>query len=178
MKPRINLFGGPGVGKSTLAAKLFAHLKQEGTNVELVQEVIKQWAYEGRKIQPWDCVSLFGHQFEAEQRLLQNGVQHIITDSPLLLQCIYAQLIHDCPAYWELAIISKMFDKTWPAINLFVCRPTTAYETYGRYETYEAAIKMDEDIENILASHMVQYHCIHPDSVIDFIHCLNLLETQ
>lgn len=44
----INLFGGPGVGKSTLAATTFAHMKQEGYSVELVTEYAKQLTWEGR----------------------------------------------------------------------------------------------------------------------------------
>ena len=34
----INLYGGPGTGKSTTAAALFALIKREGYNVELVTE--------------------------------------------------------------------------------------------------------------------------------------------
>ena len=37
----INLFGAPGVGKSTGAAKVFTELKQLGVNCELVGEVAK-----------------------------------------------------------------------------------------------------------------------------------------
>jgi len=175
MNPRINLFGGPGVGKSTFAAKLFAHLKREGTNVELVQEVVKQWVYEGRKIQPWDCVSIFGQQFEAEQRLLQNGVHHIITDSPLILQCIYAKLVHGCPAHWELANIAGRFSRTWPAINFLIRRPDVEYDSHGRYEDQEAANVMDGRIEEALKDYHIQYYGIYP-SEDGFNHCLNILE--
>lgn len=175
MKPRINLFGGPGVGKSTFAAKLFAHLKKQGTNVELVQEVVKQWVYEGRQIQPWDCVPIFGQQFEAEQRLLQNGVKHIITDSPLFLQCIYAKLIHGCPAYPELTNITERFNRKWPAINFFICRPDASYGTHGRYETEEKARVMDARIESMLEEHSIEYHSIRPDNDVDFEYCLHCL---
>ena len=44
---RINIYGGPGVGKSTLAASIFAFMKKRGDNVELVQEFVKQFAYLG-----------------------------------------------------------------------------------------------------------------------------------
>jgi adenylylsulfate kinase-like enzyme len=37
----INLFGGPGTGKSTLAAALFTDLKMKGINAELVTEFAK-----------------------------------------------------------------------------------------------------------------------------------------
>jgi len=177
MNPRINLFGGPGVGKSTFAAKLFAHLKREGANVELVQEVVKQWVYEGRKIQPWDCVGIFAQQFEAEQRLLQNGVDHIITDSPLFLQCIYSKLVHGCPAHLELADIAGRFNRTWPAINFLIRRPDVEYDSHGRYQDQEAAKVMDGKIIKMLNYYCINYHLIHPDED-GFQHCLDLLETQ
>lgn len=42
----INLFGGAGIGKSTFAASLFAHMKQLHLNVELVQEYAKHLVYQ------------------------------------------------------------------------------------------------------------------------------------
>ena len=45
----INLFGGPGVGKSTIAAGLFYNMKIAGYNVEAPQEWCKQKVYEGTK---------------------------------------------------------------------------------------------------------------------------------
>jgi hypothetical protein len=37
----VNLFGGPGTGKSTTASGVFYHLKRDNRNVELVQEYAK-----------------------------------------------------------------------------------------------------------------------------------------
>jgi pantothenate kinase len=40
----INVYGGPGAGKSTSAAYLYYLLKVAGKNVELVREYVKDWA--------------------------------------------------------------------------------------------------------------------------------------
>ena len=177
MIPRINFFGGPGVGKSTLAARLFAYLKRNGESVDLVQEVVKQWAYEKKQIHPWDCIGIFGRQFEAEQRLLQNAVKRIITDSPLLLQCFYAQISHGCPAHWDMAEICKKFEVSYPSINFLVRRPYKNFDNHGRYQTEAAAILIDEMVEDQLAFHGVKYHYIQPDFEADFQDCLTLVET-
>lgn len=56
---RINLFGGAGCGKSCLASKLFADLKAKNYKIELVQEWIKPWAYDGRFPKSWDQFYVF-----------------------------------------------------------------------------------------------------------------------
>ena len=62
----INFFGGPGVGKSTLAAQLFGYLKAKGFDVELAQEFIKTWAYQRRELRSFDYVYTFAKQLHAE----------------------------------------------------------------------------------------------------------------
>ena len=42
----INLFGGPGVGKSTAAATIFSKLKTLGFNVEIIHESAKDIYFE------------------------------------------------------------------------------------------------------------------------------------
>lgn len=44
----ITLWGGPGSGKSTMAAEIYARLKRQLCNVEMVREYVKGWAWEGR----------------------------------------------------------------------------------------------------------------------------------
>ncbi len=180
MIPRINLFGGPGVGKSTLAAKLYAHLKQSGINAELVREDVKQWAYEKRFINPWDCIGVFGRQLDAEQRLLQLGIKPVITDSPLRLNCFYSKVIHKCSASEELIAVCRQFDETYPTLNFFVHRlPEEVYNDEGRYQTGEESRALDWDIEKYITVLGVKYHNIRCHSEPDFNRAISrILETQ
>lgn len=174
MKRRVNLFGGPGVGKSTLAAQIFARLKREGADIELVQERFKRYVYEGRTIDPWDYVLTFGRQFDAEYHILKAGVQRIVTDSPLLLQCIYAQH-QGCRVHRELRTISRRFDEDFPALNIYVRRQFD-YEEAGRYEGKEQAIEMDKLVEEILDGQDIAYTSIRPAYQCDINYLFSLLE--
>ena len=84
----INLFGGPGTGKSTTAAALFYKLKMMGINCELVTEFAKDITWEKNKkalaCQPY----VFGKQCYRIERCVDQ-VDVIITDSPLPLSILY-----------------------------------------------------------------------------------------
>src|SRR5512133_3821784 len=85
----VNLWGGPGTGKSTTAAFLFALLKQKGYNAELVREYVKEWAWEKRQPGPLDQFYFFGKQSRRES-LLYGKVDFIVTDCPVMLSAFYA----------------------------------------------------------------------------------------
>jgi Ni2+-binding GTPase involved in maturation of urease and hydrogenase len=102
---RINLYGGPCVGKSALAFNLCGRLRQEHYPIELVTEYIKNWAYEKRTPDNWDQLYIFAKQHRKEKSMYASGVKHLITDSPLLLQIAYARKYHavGAPELFELA---------------------------------------------------------------------------
>jgi hypothetical protein len=147
---RICLYGGAGIGKSVLASWLFYKLKQQHISVELINEYIKQWAWEGRKPESFDQMYIFAKQLRQEDILVRRGV-HIVTDSPLPLQLAYAKQ-QNCPFYEDLLSLCKKFDKDHPAVHILLKR-TAPFDAEGRYETYSQAVQMDYNIHNLLDSY-------------------------
>lgn len=145
---RINLFGGPGVGKSTLAAALFAALKSEGVNIELVTERAKVRAWTGVPIAGWEQHTVFAEQLAAEAGPILAGAS-VVTDSPLWLQLAYAER-DGYPACEEMAGVCRAFDKRHgPGVNFLLSR-TVPYSRKGRYENVDAAADMDRRIKVVL----------------------------
>jgi hypothetical protein len=177
MTPRINLYGGPGVGKSTLAAVIFAHLKTKNVSVELVQEFVKEYVYSGRSLTAWDQVYTFGQQIGRELHALQGGVEHIVTDSPLLLQYIYARRAN-CPSAELLSGICMEFETDYPSVNFFVRRSSDAYEQAGRWQDLSGAIDLDRTIETSLIFLKIPYTMIDPLIPASIEKCLTLLEFE
>ncbi|GAF89325.1 unnamed protein product, partial [marine sediment metagenome] len=87
---RICLMSGPGGGKSITSNSVRSQLAFKGYDIELVEEVIKDWTYYGRSPQSCDSYSLQGKQMEKEDIRLRSGVDLIVSDSPLFLQYFYA----------------------------------------------------------------------------------------
>lgn len=158
---RVNLFGGPGVGKSTLAATVYGKLQQQGCRAELVQEWIKTWAYQGRRAASFDYVYTFAKQLHAEYQLLQAGVDVIVTDSPIHLQCVYARQ-HARVAAASLSQLATAFEATYPSLN-FLVRRSVPYTRDGRYETEADAKRVDRDIRLYLDTYGVAYTEIGPN---------------
>lgn len=152
---RINLFGGPGTGKSTTAAWLYYELKQRSFSVELVGEYVKSWAYQKRQIQQFDQVYLFGKQMQYEYRYLSNEIKNTVTDSPTLLSSVYARLYNPTSKVWKhLFELNKEYDKSNPYFNVFLIRSSSIeYQQEGRYQTFDEAVKVDKLIRDTLEKH-------------------------
>ena len=84
----VNLFGVPGAGKSTGAAYIFSQLKMKGINAELITEFAKDKVWENNEKVFKNQLYLFGKQSFRISRV-QDEVDVIITDSPLLLSIFY-----------------------------------------------------------------------------------------
>jgi nicotinamide riboside kinase len=170
MVRRINLFGAAGTGKSTLAAKIFAALKEKHHDVELITEYIKPWAYEGRKAKSYDSLYVFSKQVKAEDTILRS-VNAIVTDSPVLLNAAYG-VYYKFPAAEELVGISKKFDIQYPVLNLRIER-TVKYVQKGRYESKDEAHTFDEFLFQFLNDHASDFHDV---KVKNFSSIIKLIE--
>ena len=85
----INLYGGPGSGKSTTAAGLYYRMKMAHHNVELVTEYAKDLVYADRLEGMLDQQEyIFAKQNNRLHRL-RNKTDWVVTDSPILLSTVY-----------------------------------------------------------------------------------------
>lgn len=163
---RINLFGGPGVGKSTIAAEVYAELKRQGRKVELVCEFVKQWAYEGRSVGTFDQVFVFGEQIRNESLVLGCGGQELlVTDSPIFLVVCYARK-HGLEEWAGLADIAWEFERAYPSFNVILKRQDSIpYDASGRYESVDQAVVMDELIFASLKMWGLDFVLVNVDDV-------------
>lgn len=136
----INLWGGPGSGKSTTAAGLFFKMKLAGYKVELVTEYAKELVYANK------LKSTLQNQILFEQHLrqlrLKDRVDFIITDSPLLLSKIYSDDLK----------IHKLANTLWSDfrnINVFIKR-VKPFASYGREQNEEEARDIDDKILRLI----------------------------
>ena len=86
----VNIFGGPGAGKSTTMAGVFSQLKRLDIDCEQVTEFAKDLVWEDRQETFKDELYIFAKQ--AHRLFRVNGkVDVIITDRPLILTNLYAE---------------------------------------------------------------------------------------
>lgn len=137
----INLFAGPGAGKSTIAAEIFALLKWAGVKVELVREFAKEELWAGHEKSFQNQLYISGVQSQRQSEL-RDQVDVIVTDSPIILGCLYG-------ASLELSQELLRGFNSYDNLNIFLKR-TKPYESSGRHQTEEEAKEIDRKTLDLL----------------------------
>lgn len=157
MIKRINLYGGPGSGKSTAAHFLMWRLKSAGLQAELSREWIKRLAFRGPAperifLQPVAC----GAQLDEELQALATGAV-VVTDSPLLLQAAYAECELDLK---RSVVTAQEMEKRHPAVHILLDRGGKPFAQEGRWEDEEAAKAKDQTMVDLLQLAGFRYHAV------------------
>jgi hypothetical protein len=159
----INLFGGPGIGKSAIASGVFFLLKFHNINCEFVSEYAKDLVWDERYVELKNQLPIFSEQYKRITRL-QGKVDIVITDSPIILPSIYGS---DESEFFHSLVLDKFME--FDNINFLVSR-YVPYSKIGRYQTESEAFNFDYKLKYFLDNKGIQYDLIK--SNIDSINCI------
>jgi len=140
----VNLFAGPGTGKSSTAAGLFSELKWRGHTTEMALEFAKDKVWERSTAVLDNQIYIFGKQHHRIWRL-RDQVEVVVTDSPLLMSLIYGAE-NTSKQFHELVLHEHLQLRN---LNIFLGRHKK-YDPKGRLQTEEEARVIDAEVGDIL----------------------------
>ena len=146
----VNLWAGPGTGKSTIAAEIFGKLKWAKIDCELINEYAKELVWEESQNKLGNQIYVFGKQLH-KHYIINGKVKVAITDSPLPLGCIYDEGKTKHLKDLVLSEFNKMNN-----MNIYLIR-TKEYNPNGRNQTYEEALVKDKEIEEFMNDNNIDY---------------------
>ena len=167
-----NLFAGPGAGKSTVAAGVFAALKQEHVEAECIQEYAKDksWQSDAFTLQCQPYIT--AKQLYRQHRVL-GKVQVAVTDAPLLHGLIY-------PGHYTGRDFEKWLVSTFNQfnnLNILLERNVEqhGYSEVGRSQTLAEAEEIDKVTLAILHAHKIPFRRVLVDelAVSRIVHIIN-----
>ena len=149
----VNLFGGPGIGKSTIAAGVFFQLKIRGVLCELIPEFAKEKVWEEHFKAFDNQLYIFAQQHRRIERCL-GKVDVIVVDSPLLLPIIYGKSIIKNEHFNGLVLheFNSMNNH-----NIVLERGSFQFEVEGRMQDKEAAMQIDDEVKCMLHMYKIQH---------------------
>lgn len=142
----LNLFGGPGSGKSTTAPLVFAELKKmeksHGINVALVLEVAKPYATMKVPINNAMQNHIYFQQLHDEMQWL-GLVDFLVTDCPTAVGCFYDAFYSG----GETALLrfEKQKRDLFEHVDFWLTR-NKPYNHVDRYQTEEEAKEVDKEM--------------------------------
>lgn len=183
MRKIVCLWGGPGTGKSTSCAAIFADLKKLGYNCEMNREYIKDWVWEGRKITDGDQVYITAKQLKKERIYIQNGLDFIITDSPVALASFYGDKYDAYERkYGACKQIVKQHhqfckDNGYKVEHYFLVR-TKEYNPVGRFQDEATAKGFDVEIKAFMDDYGINYKTVVCDESVEKTIVEDLLKSE
>ncbi|AXQ69166.1 thymidylate kinase [Caulobacter phage CcrBL9] len=148
----VNLYGGPGAGKSTTRAGLFYKMKMAQLVVEETPEYAKDLTYEKN----WTALTnqwlVIGEQNHRLNRL-RGQVDYAVTDSPLPLGLMFAT-----PAFqteWFTDAVWGLYD-TYDNVNIFIER-AKPYQKFGRNQSEDEARLIDRKLRHLMRDRIDLY---------------------
>lgn len=159
----INMFAGPGAGKTTCAWEIASKLKKLGYVTEYVSEYAKELVWDGREdLLEGTAVkqkAVYDEQKHRIDRLL-GKVDFVVTDSPPILSMVY--LKESAPEFERQMI--EDFNK-YNTFNIFIER-SRHYEKEGRLQTIEEAKAIDRGVKSFLKENGI-YYGIYGHNTVD-----------
>lgn len=149
----VNLYAGPGFGKSVTAASLYAALKLRGIHAELVSEYAKELVYLDA-LHGVSQAEIMQEQLR-RQGLLQGKATVVVTDAPTPMSLVYALRLGVPPDELEaLFALQARGSAGWYNMDVLLHRDITKdYEAAGRAQTPEESIEMHGAITDFVREH-------------------------
>ena len=133
----VNFYGGPGAGKSKIAARVFSELKELGITCELITEYAKDVTWQKGFHVLGNQLYIFAKQQHRLWRV-DGQVDVILTDAPLLHSVIYGQ--DQTSELFKHLVWEEYFKR--PTFDIFLTRGND-YDSTGRSQTKEEAQGVD-----------------------------------
>jgi hypothetical protein len=149
----VNLLAGAGCGKSTMASRIFAELKDLNINCELVSEFAKDLVWEERTATFSNELYIFAKQQHRIHRLI-GKVDVIVTDAPLLLKLMYM------PKDLDFSNLVLDIHNKYNNMN-FVLNRVKPYNPIGKNQDEDEARVYDSKIKSLLDLHDIKYNIVN-----------------
>lgn len=175
MSKIVNLFGGPGVGKSSIAAGITYKLKKNHINCDQPYEFPKLLAWDENHSAIQDQLYVLANQHRGIVKSY-GKVDYIVLDSPILLSLTYRNYYKG--SEYPSSLYGETFDKMvldvfnqYDNINIVLKRVDGNHNNDERYQNLEQSKELDGVIENSLIDNNIPYHTIQvgEDSVEEII---------
>lgn len=157
----VNLFGGPGISKSTTAAGVFHLLKARDVECELVNEFAKEKTWEKNATALSDQFFVTANQ-HYRQHIHKGQVDVIVTDSPILLGLFYYEEKNEKIRNAYNTFVTETF-KSQINLNILLKRKKK-FNQNGRNHNEAECREIDANIKKFLDDSKIKYHEIDGDS--------------
>ena len=175
MSKIINIFGGPGIGKSSIAAGVTYKIKKNHISCDQPYEFPKLLAWDDNHSAIQDQLYVLANQHRGIVKSY-GKVDYIVLDSPILLSLTYRNYYKRTE--YPSSLYGESFDKMvldtfnqYDNINIVLDRAEGVHNNDERYQNLEESKELDIVIENSLIENNIPFHKIkvNDDTVDDIM---------